>query len=499
MNKKVLAFIVIIGICMFFFFLFGETEDIRSEDKGKDGVVDRPILIADIDKFKELERPSVGFYHDKHTVALEKESCGVCHPQDEKGRFIFTYPKLRDDKTEERLRKSYHDNCIGCHNERSKLGKKSGPVTCGECHVLKKQPADWLRSVELDYYLHYQHEKSLEKKCELCHHIYSEEEKKLLYKKETESSCRDCHREKDEEKRRSFRNVAHSDCINCHIERKNKGKKAGPFACIVCHLERKQPTSEEIAGVPKPDRKQPGKVLIKIEDSRMKEVPFDHKTHEGYTRSCRTCHHETLNGCKKCHTLKGSKEGGGVTLAEAYHQVSSQWSCIGCHELQKSEPSCSGCHHLMKGGLTEASCGRCHSGPLGEVRAVSKLDATIELLPEKLAEEINITVLEKEYKPAKFPHSKIIKKLTNISDKNKLASYFHSDKATVCLGCHHYSPIEPKKHPPYCSTCHTITFDLRDLKKPRLVAAYHRQCMACHQKMNLKALKCIDCHAEKRK
>lgn len=551
MSKKLLIFIVLIGICTCCFFLFGETGNIWSEEDRTGSAVERPIFISDTAMFKELERPPVEFYHDRHTVALEKEGCGACHPQDEKGRFIFKYPKGRDDKTEQGLMNSYHDSCIGCHNEISKAGKKSGFITCGECHVVRKKSQemeylpigpdyyhalkdtyhrdciachkegksltkeakvlDWkdfyVKEKEIekatwpkigfDYYLHYQHEKGLEKKCEFCHHIYNEEEKKLVYKKETESSCRDCHREKDEEKRRSFRKVAHTDCINCHIGRKKEGKKAGPFACAKCHTEQKQRTSEEMAGVPRQNRKQPEKVLIKTEETRMREVPFDHKAHEGYTRSCRTCHHETLNACKKCHTLKGSKEGGKVTLAEAYHKVSSEWSCIGCHESKKSEPLCAGCHHLMKSGLTNTSCLLCHSGVIDKAKGTLKLGTADELLPEKISEEISINVIEKDYMPAKFPHLRIIKKLTDISNASKLAKHFHSDQMVICSGCHHESPVEAGKPVPLCSTCHSQGMESRRTDVPGLLGAYHRQCLGCHKEMEIEPTGCTGCHAEK--
>ncbi|MDI6776284.1 MAG: sigma 54-interacting transcriptional regulator [Syntrophales bacterium] len=139
----------------------------------------------------------------------------------------------------------------------------------------------------------------------------------------------------------------------------------------------------------------------------------------------------------------------------------------------------------------------CHSGPSREDRAVRRLETLDGSLPEMAPEVIDIGVLKKKYMPARFPHLAHVKKLSEISNRNRLANYFHADKATICAGCHHYTPIEPKSPPPLCRDCHNVSFDLQDLKKPRLVAAYHLQCINCHKRMKLKPLKCTDCHAKR--
>jgi len=571
MNSKRHALLtaVLTGICFFFFFgataivSSGEQNpaaaDTRAPEQAKgEALPELPVFIS-IPEL-ELERPPVQFYHDKHTKALNEEGCGICHPENKdkeiKGQFLYRYPKIRAGKDKEALMNSYHNACIGCHNQRTEQGKKAGPVTCGECHLKKEDyekieyaavkpeyyepagdiyhqdclachkegtelketagPLDWgefyvqVKTKELahwppigfDYYLHHKHEKALEKKCERCHHIYSEEEKKLIYKEGTESSCRDCHKEHDVDKKRSFRHVAHSECITCHMERAKEGKKGGPSACGGCHNEKEQRTVEEMADIPRQDLKQKETYRISVDDATLKEVPFNHKAHEGYTRSCRDCHHETMKACKTCHTLKGDTEqGGNVTLAEAYHEVRSGWSCIGCHEVKKSEPSCGGCHRLIKGGLSEtAACLACHSGPQEETEAVRLLPAPDELLPDKVEEELKLGILEKDYKPSTFPHVRIIKKLTDISNESKLAKYFHSQPTSMCRGCHHYSPLESKKPVSPCSTCHSIRMEPRRAT-PTLFGAYHRQCLGCHDTMELKleVRDCTKCHEEKPK
>jgi hypothetical protein len=152
-------------------------------------------------------------------------------------------------------------------------------------------------------------------------------------------------------------------------------------------------------------------------------------------------------------------------------------------------------------GHKKESCTICHSGeikgPLSRPPlSVAKLD------PEKVKKEVTVKVLEKEFEPSKFPHLKIIEKLVKISNDSKLANYFHKDIQTLCEGCHHRSRAEAeakKDTPPNCRNCHTITFNPQDLNKTKLLSAYHRQCLGCHEKMSLeKGRKCADCHKVKK-
>jgi hypothetical protein len=184
-----------------------------------------------------------------------------------------------------------------------------------------------------------------------------------------------------------------------------------------------------------------------------------------------------------------------VNLAKAYHEPLSKRSCVGCHASYKSKPSCAGCHQSTKGDLNDTSCLVCHSGVL---HRISPVKITNELLPKKPPDEVVINLLEKEYMQVKFKHFTHVKKLVEISNGNMLANHFHTDKTTICIGCHHHNTIEDEGTTPPCSSCHNISFDLQNLDKPRLIAAYHLQCINCHNRMKLKPLKCTDCHAEKR-
>lgn len=537
-----------------------EEEDIEitlQPDSGKMGSeepVERFIFISIPDAFEDLDRAPVKFYHDKHALALEKEGCEKCHPRDEKNKFFFTFPKERDESNKDALMNGYHDSCIGCHQEMTDAGEKTGPLTCGECHVIEEgyhkkeylpimpeyyevlrdtyhkdclachqEPAkaaedagglDWKSfyvkeqplleetwpEVFFDYFLHDKHDKTLEEKCELCHYISPERERELAAEGK-EPACKDWLRELDESQSFTERKTAHPRCINCHLERKEEGEeKAGPVYCKDCHTGTER-TTEEMADVPRSACDQEEKILIQIEeDARAKGVPFNHKTHQENTRSCQDCHHETLRPCKECHTMKGSDEGDGITLAEAYHEVSSPWSCIGCHETEKKKENCAGCHHLMASGLVESACDTCHTGSLESLDRGRKLPAPEELFPEDLKDELEINILENEYKPSAVLHKQIVKKLTDISNESTLASYFHVEETTICAGCHHLGPIEKKQTIPPCSTCHTVRKE-PERETPTLLGAYHQQCLGCHRHMGGTEEEmpqdCAGCHKEK--
>jgi DnaJ-class molecular chaperone len=130
----------------------------------------------------------------------------------------------------------------------------------------------------------------------------------------------------------------------------------------------------------------------------------------------------------------------------------------------------------------------------------AKLISLASLNPKKVPEEVTIKILEKQYEPSNFPHIKIIRKLTEVSNDSELATSFHRTMQTICRGCHHQSIVEAEakdNKPPYCRNCHSIVFDTKNPNRPRLLAAYHRQCLTCHEKMDIKEKGCADCHKEK--
>jgi len=494
------------------------------------------LTIAHTEIFGVLERPQVIFDHNKHTEAFKKEGkkegegCDTCHPFDkEKNLILFDFPKRGERKDKDAVMHAYHDECINCHKERLIENKKAGPVVCGDCHIDKLRYVEIKYPVfEFDFQVHDTHDKKLQERkikenCDLCHHSYNDGD--LVYEKGTEDSCYYCHEigvkrgptlavetRVTKEKDLSITKVSHTRCLNCHLyftlkeEASPKGeKKAGPIVCVKCHTGEYK-TIAELDKVPRPDRDQPEKPFIDIKDAKMKGVSFDHKSHEKNFKTCRVCHHETLNACKKCHGLTGSPEGKGVNISNAYHDIFSEKSCAGCHNTKKSEKECAGCHFFIKPidlatkDPKKESCPLCHTGKKEGLPTPQKL-STADLDKEKIKEEVEIKILEKEYELAKFPHFKIIERFVKTSNDSKMGAYFHAKMQTMCDGCHHQSRAEAeakKDTPPYCRNCHSINFDPVKPNRPKLIAAYHNQCMGCHKSMELeKPRKCKECHEEK--
>jgi hypothetical protein len=519
MSKKfIFLSLIVTGISLMIFFI--RSQEIYSSAKngkikGKPGNM---LMIAHTEIFGKLERQRILFDHGKHSEAYKKEGCKTCHPDDGKDNLVFDYPFKITVKDKESLKNAYHDKCITCHQKKIDEKKKAGPVICGECHVKKFEPLKIIAPVvEFDFAHHEQHVRKFKNKCDPCHHTYDKDERELVYEEGTEQSCYYCHDNKTkrgpslaveisviEKKGLTIRKVSHAQCVNCHWFYSQRGQKAGPLECSKCHTGQYK-SVQELANVLRPDRGQPKKPSIRIDNGKMKRVLFDHAYHERNSRTCRECHHETLNACKKCHSLTGSPEGNWINTSGAYHDVLSDISCAGCHKVKKSEKNCRGCHHhlldidLQSKGPRKSVCAVCHNGKKEGTVPVKPLAITA-LATEKVPEKVTIKILEKEFEPSEFPHRKIVRKLVEISNESKMATYFHRNIQTVCGGCHHQSQKEAESEsgkPPYCRNCHSITFDTQNINRPRLLAAYHRQCLGCHEKMGLKQTGCKDCHKEK--
>ena len=447
------------------------------------------------------ERPAVEFNHAAHSKALEKEGCTACHSTDE-GGLVTSLSATMQVEDRDGLIDAYHNACMGCHKERALSSSEGGPITCGECHV-KRVPGVSERSpMGFDYSLHGRHVKAFEDKCENCHHVYDEAEKKLKYEKGKEESCASCHGDVDEERKLSLANASHRACVSCHLARADKDLEAGPVLCVGCHDLEHQLAIERMEEVPRLLRGQPDTAWIAAADAKSAAVPFDHQAHEPRTTSCSTCHHETLKPCADCHTLLGSVEGAGITMAQAYHLMSSEHSCVGCHAITTDSKDCGGCHRALGHPPSEGACAVCHSGP--HVAALpadgpppTLAEVTLEALPatsDEFPEKVIIESLVDRYEPSTLPHSKIVGKLhTNVTER-ALAERIHGATERMCGGCHHHSPAGTR--PPPCRSCHSEVADTtRD--KPGLKAAYHRQCMGCHIDMGIEKQGCTDCHAER--
>jgi hypothetical protein len=206
-----------------------------------------------------------------------------------------------------------------------------------------------------------------------------------------------------------------------------------------------------------------------------------------------------LYNCDECHTLHGNVNGGGINILDAYHDIYSQKSCIGCHKVEETTKDCSGCHRpsVIAKEPSDQMCSRCHNGLSKVVMPVTL--TTSSLNPDIVKNEFSIKELENQFKPVKYPHEKILIKLAEISNSSKLATYFHGSIQTLCEGCHHhgYTDAQIKKdEPPSCTNCHSKYFEPLELNRPRLLAAYHEMCIQCHKQMELKKPQaCTDCHA----
>jgi hypothetical protein len=497
----------------------------RSDQIKSDGSRVDVITIDSLAVFGNLERPKVAFLHDLHTDVLEKKNkdCMTCHLS-EAERLSPKFKRLKEAGRQE-VMDIYHAICIECHKEMSASKEKTGPVVCGECHRKKTMVLSSRAPMGFDKSLHYRHSRSQEEKCERCHHEYDQKRKKLFYAKDKEGTCRYCHQTETSvlasERRISMRLASHHACIDCHRKTMAKNMIAGPIICRGCHDPKQQKMIEKIDNVPRMKRKQPDFVLIRSGDKqgpepRMNRVPFSHQAHEGYNDTCRVCHHKELKSCLVCHTLTGSKEGKDVKLLQAMHQLDSEKSCLGCHATIQDDQRCVGCHGFMAKGSNEESpfCLKCHMAPLQERTGV--LTETGErdmarMLPEiwwaifgakhdvDIPEKVIIKELMDRYEAVEFPHRKIFRALEKKTNGDKLAAYFHLEEGTLCQGCHHHSPAGSK--PPRCGSCHGKPFDEKNLFQPGLMAAYHRQCMGCHDKMGIEkpvSVDCTGCHIERK-
>ena len=218
-----------------------------------------------------------------------------------------------------------------------------------------------------------------------------------------------------------------------------------------------------------------------------------------------------MDSCtKSCHTLAGSEKGKWLRVEQAMHQLGNQQSCLGCHEINQHQRECAGCHAFMEKGVKQDAnfCAKCHmEPPQAGVSATQKPELVADLLlasrravldtfnDADIPEKVIIGDLFHQYETVEMPHRKIIHSLINNIKNNKLANYFHNEKGTICLACHHNSPVT--KTPPRCVSCHGSPFDDKNPLRPGLKAAYHQQCMGCHREMGIekpKSTECKDCH-----
>ncbi len=539
-------------------------------EETKKAMVEKRADVLTIDAMAadgKLSLPAVTFLHDQHTKALSamKKDCSSCHkplkPGDA-GAYSFRFMDTGE-LTGEALKETFHANCIGCHIDLAKAGKKSGPLDaeCRTCHNPAPAVSSNWQDIGLDKRIHYNHTVSKfipvagnkDKNCAACHHVFDPDKQKLVWGENKEDSCRACHLLPKVKKAALAKNPAASDdngplqkrltldvathqsCVNCHLAlaaKKDQVVEYGPFDCAGCHSPAAQAAfaaqsaKTPVDSIPRLKRGQADVVLLMPEPAKpqsvkgmMATVSFNHKFHEAMTLDCRGCHHKKIASCADCHSYEGKAEGNFINLSMAMHKPDARQSCVGCHNIKTQQASCAGCHTQIPLKLSHNSCATCHVSPPGVneeqgtnpayMLGLSKekkeaLAASGVYLRDResargydqidIPEKVTLGLLAKEFEASEMPHRKIVNALWEKQRNSRLAVAFHTDKGTLCQGCHHNSPLS--KTPPKCVSCHSVDSQSAPGGRLSLKAAYHQQCMTCHARMNQKpaATECAECH-----
>lgn len=95
--------------------------------------------------FPGLSRGDVIFPHEQHHEW--GVSCFHCHHRSRKGGDVVAYEELVPGSPAvscidchgkgRELERMHHRMCIGCHEDLRTKSVKTGPVTCGRCHIKK--------------------------------------------------------------------------------------------------------------------------------------------------------------------------------------------------------------------------------------------------------------------------------------------------------------------------------------------------------------------------
>ena len=488
------------------------------------------IFIDTIAQFKALETTKAVFQHDLHVTALASQGkdCAACHLSTKDGKMSAKFMRL-EDKDANSLKLLYHEKCISCHTEQKSTAanKKAAPKE-GECKRCHEASANYVSTRQAFAYGASMHDKHVRsplikgkdqaRNCAVCHHNAQAGQ---------EDSCRVCH-SSGKGIRPWYSEVGHSSCVSCHLSVRKEAKNA-PVNCAGCHSAEALAAQAISKDVPQPKRGQPESTIMfpvsqktATPNAAMKPVVFDHKIHESKIAGCRTCHHVRIGTCTTCHTAEGSEAGYNVNLERAMHREDSARSCVGCHNQQLKKPECAGCHGFIQPVRGQAFCATCHTdvpglndknfaqGIAGKLAAAEKRELAASTIKakeyavpdlEKMPDVVNIDSLKDQYGPTEFNHKAHLEAyLAGQIEDNKLASAFHTSPATLCVGCHHNSP--PSLTPPKCASCHGKTIDAKFPNRPTLKAAYHLQCMGCHERMKVEPVAktdCTGCHAQPEK
>lgn len=499
------------------------------------------------------ELPAVIFQHDQHTKALEamQKDCSSCHSPLKQGEAALSFRFMDSEgKQGEALKNVFHKNCIGCHADLLKSGRKTGPqeAECRSCHVARPSVVSNWQDMAFDKVIHYKHVASPQitvegndKNCAACHHVYDAAAQKLVWGKDKEDSCRACHVLPAEQKALLAQNpeaaddngllakrptldvAAHQSCINCHLTvaaKKLPDAATGPVDCAGCHSPEAQAVLAERSAassptaIPRLERGQPDVTLMLPAPSKgvelkgmMRPVSFNHKFHESVTMDCRTCHHTKIDACSSCHSLEGKAEGGFVPQAMSMHKADSTRSCLGCHNQQKAKPECAGCHVTPAVPLGQNSCAACHSTPPGMSDEAAENASLLTVSKEEAArlakaavaarESMRVTTFGQDAIPEMVRMDILAKEFapSDLPHRKIVNTLVDKQKNSRLAAVFHAEEAT------LCQGCHHNTPPSKT--PPRCVschgvnvpavqgwlplkAAYHQQCMTCHARMNQK-------------
>lgn len=91
--------------------------------------------------------------------------------------------------------------------------------------------------------------------------------------------------------------------------------------------------------------------------------------------------------------------------------------------------------------------------------------------------------------------SPIIKKTEDLYGPVRFKHSRHAAQLKDCALCHHRRPLDPAaKETTRCSACHQDAFHPDQPERLGLKAAFHQQCMGCHQEMQQGPTDCLGCH-----
>jgi hypothetical protein len=132
----------------------------------------------------------------------------------------------------------------------------------------------------------------------------------------------------------------------------------------------------------------------------------------------------------------------------------------------------------------EFNCSLCHS-----CETPTKSDPCLVVCPREQMMTVHIS-------PEKSPKIIKMQKLESVQDIYEPVIFSHrihaemSEMSGGCEMCHHYNP---PGNIVACDDCHEPQRQRVDISKPDLKAAYHRQCIDCHQTWS-ENVPCESCH-----